>query len=870
MVTQVFEIGNYTFSPYAIPTFVTTAAILFLGLLVLIREWGTPVSVLFFLTTLAIGVWLFAFSWMYCAANEQIALWWAKAAYWGVSFIPAVIYHFTVAVLRLQQHFRKWVWASWILSGAFLAAILGTDGLVSGLYHYWWGYYPRYGWMSGLFLTFFIGMMVVSLRHYWVEYQRVTTGTHKLRIKSFMIAFAIAYIGAFDYLAKYGIAVYPFGYIPVLGFLVMSARTIWRYRLVDLNPAFAAGQILETMQGGVLVVDMEGKIRVVNRATCTMLGYRESELLGNSISSIVEFPEDLQPTSRKLIREGAIRDDAMVWLTKNGGQLDVSVSASEVLDQDNFPVGVVYVALDITERKRAEEALRVSEQRTRLIIETAYDAFISMDANGLIIDWNAQAETIFGWSREEAIGRSLADTIIPLKYRDAHQRGLKHFLATGEGTVFNKRIEITALHRDGHEFPVEMTITPIPLGTYIFNAFVHDITERKWAEEALRKAHNDLEVRVLKRTAELEKANKELKKVDKMKSDFVSTVSHELRTPLTSIKNAVDLLAKEKDWLLPEVQQRFLTMARRNIDRLARMINDILDFSKLEAGKLEVHFSEMSLNNVFRNVMATFQPQANANSIKLEMVYPEVLPTVYGDPDRIEQVLCNLLSNAFKFTPKGGQIIVSAKKEPQAVKVTVTDTGIGIPSDSQKRIFERFYQVGDSLTRTSTGTGLGLSIAKQLVEAHGGSISLESEAGKGTRFSFTLPVFSLRMARIATFEKHIRPFLSYPSFSLFLLEFTQIPTEVLDQVALAIRGALNRLTDYIILEPTVNSLMIILAGTPKAGAMVVRKKIEKALLDRSIFLKELSPSGLTILGPVTYPEDGTTPRQLINGVQLLD
>ncbi|MCI0526501.1 MAG: PAS domain S-box protein, partial [Nitrospira sp.] len=378
------------------------------------------------------------------------------------------------------------------------------------------------------------------------EYQRATTGTHKLRIKSFMIAFAIAYVGAFDYLAKYGIAVYPFGYIPVLGFLVMSARTIWRYRLVDLNPAFAAGQILETMQGGVLVVDMEGKIRVVNRATCTMLGYRESELLGNSISSIVESPEDLQPTSRKLIRKGAIRDDAMVWLTKSGERLDVSVSASEVLDQDNFPVGVVYVALDITERKRAEEALKLSEQRTRLIIETAYDAFISMDANGLIMDWNAQAEAIFGWSRKEAIGRSLSDTIIPLKYRDAHKRGLKHFLATGEGTVLNKRIEITALHRDGHEFPIEMTITPIPLGTYVFNAFVHDITERKWAEEALRKAHNELEVRVLKRTAELEKANEELKKVDKMKSDFVSTVSHELRTPLTSIKNAVDLLAKEK------------------------------------------------------------------------------------------------------------------------------------------------------------------------------------------------------------------------------------------------------------------------------------------------------------------------------------
>jgi PAS domain S-box-containing protein len=792
------------------------------------------------------------------------------------------MYHFTVALLRLQRRFRRSVWGGCILSGIFLTVTLQTDGLVSGLYHYGWGYYPRYGWVGGPFLVFFFCMMVMSLHHYWVEYQRAAFGTHKLRTRSFMIAFAIAYVGAFDYLAKYGIPVYPFGYIPVLGFLVMSARTIWRYRLIDLSPAFAANQILGTMSGGVLVADMEGRIRVVNQAACAMLGYREADLLERPISDIVEFPEDLQPTSRKLIREGAIRDHVMVWPVKNGGSLDVSVSASEVLDQDNFPVGVVYVALDISERRRSEEALRASEQRTRLIVETAYDAFISMDADGLITDWNAQAEAIFGWSREEAIGKYLADTIVPPKYRDAHKQGLKHFLATGEGRMLNKRIEVTALHRDGHEFPVEMTVTPIPLGTYVFNAFVHDITERKWAEEALRKAHDELEIRVQKRTAELERANEQLKKLDKMKSDFVSTVSHELRTPLTSIKNAVDLLAKEKEWLLPEVQQRFLTMASRNIDRLARMINDILDFSKLEAGKLEVHFSEMSLNSVLRNVIATFQTQANANSITLEMVYPKTSPSVYGDPDRIEQVLCNLLSNAFKFTPKGGRIVVSAKSGPQTVKVSVTDTGVGIPSDHQKRIFERFYQVGDTLTRTSTGTGLGLSIAKQLVEEHGGSISLESNEGNGSCFSFTLPIFSPRMVRIAGFEKKIRPFLSYPTFSLFLLELGKQETvslscpgpqsheEALDKVAVAIRGVLTRLTDYIISEPTFNGLMIVLAGTPKTGAMVVRKKIEKALLDHTIPLKESFPPGLTILGPVTYPEDGTAVRQLVNHVQLLD
>ncbi|MFQ5772873.1 MAG: PAS domain-containing protein, partial [bacterium] len=138
-----------------------------------------------------------------------------------------------------------------------------------------------------------------------------------------------------------------------------------------------------------------------------------------------------------------------------------------------------------------EESLRESEKRTRLIVDTAYDAFIGMDADGLITDWNAQAETTFGWSREEALGKKVSETIIPLHHRNGHQKGLKHFLATGEGTVFNKRIEISALHRDGHEFPVELSITPIRLKeSYLFSAFVHDITERKQATKALQESES--------------------------------------------------------------------------------------------------------------------------------------------------------------------------------------------------------------------------------------------------------------------------------------------------------------------------------------------------------------------------------------------
>ncbi len=370
VITQVFDLSNYVLNVSSIPTFVAALAILALGSLVLVHEQGSLVSLLFFLMTLTLTIWLFSFSWMYCAINPQVALLWAKTAYLGVPFIPSVIYHFTVTVLRIAQQHKKLAWISWLLSLFFCAAALGTDTFISGLYHYWWGYYPKYGWLGTVFLAFFFSMLVMSLRHYWVEYCKAKPGTHKLRARSFMVAFAIAYIGSFDYLAKYGVAVYPFGYIPIFGFLAMAARTIWCYRLVDLTPSFAASQILETMQGAVLVVDLEGNIRVINRAACTMLGYQESELLGAPMATIVEPPPDAKISLPGFVGTGGIRGHGMVWYSKDGRRIDVSVSASAVMDQNHQPVGTVYVALDITELKQAEEETRLLQTMTVAISES--------------------------------------------------------------------------------------------------------------------------------------------------------------------------------------------------------------------------------------------------------------------------------------------------------------------------------------------------------------------------------------------------------------------------------------------------------------------------------------------------------------------
>ncbi len=241
---------------------------------------------------------------------------------------------------------------------------------------------------------------------------------------------------------------------------------------------------------------------------------------------------------------------------------------------------------------------------------------------------------------------------------------------------------------------------------------------------------------------ELELANKKLKELDQLKSDFISVVSHELRTPLTSIKAFTELIIM-KPRMTGEKRNRLLTIINNETDRLARLINDILDLTKIEAGKLSWHVTRVSLSEIIRNSVNSMQSLADNKSLSIIMNVPASLPTLYGDRDRLIQVITNILSNAVKFTPDGGTISINAftENDPRyQIMVKISDTGVGIPSRDFDVIFEKFRRSGDVLTTHAEGTGLGLAITKQIVEYHGGRIWAESTPGKGSSFSFILPL----------------------------------------------------------------------------------------------------------------------------------
>jgi signal transduction histidine kinase/CheY-like chemotaxis protein len=293
-----------------------------------------------------------------------------------------------------------------------------------------------------------------------------------------------------------------------------------------------------------------------------------------------------------------------------------------------------------------------------------------------------------------------------------------------------------------------------------FNEMLGQIQER---EGALRKVHEELERRVRSRTAELAAANqalelqnREVERATRLKSKFLASMSHELRTPLNAIVGFSDLLAEQTAGQLNDKQKRFVNHIKQGSSHLLQLINDILDLSKIEAGQLELRCEDFRVQEALPEVLSTIRPLAMAKNIQVQ----HKLRTdwaVYADRVRFKQILYNLLSNAVKFTPKDGRIDIDCREDGNAVRISVTDTGIGIRAEDQMVVFEEFRQVEGNPGAPNEGTGLGLAITKRLVEQQGGKISLESETGKGSRFAFTLPVGAKISSEILSVGERANP-----------------------------------------------------------------------------------------------------------------
>ena len=497
--------------------------------------------------------------------------------------------------------------------------------------------------------------------------------------------------------------------------------------------------IVESSDDAIISKSLDGIITSWNAGAQRIFGYSADEVIGKPITVLI--PQDLWHEETEILerlRSGERVDHfETTRVRKDGSIIAISLTISPIRDTAGAITGISKIARDVTEHKEmlvreaASHAEMLAERKFRELIESAPDAILQVDSMGLIVLANRTAELVFGYSRDELIGMSV-DALVPEAARSGHAAHRQAFEAAGESRPMGLGLDLCAVRRDGTEFPVEISLSPNRTeGGINITAVIRDVTERKRAEQQI----HSLE---LSYTAELETRHKEAERLNQLKSEFIASVSHELRTPLHTIIGFAELLGEEGVGSLNEKQRRFVHHIQTDSEHLLGLINDVLDLSRIEAGGLVVQTEALSLQTAITEAVSAIRPQVSGKQI---VVREDQIPNavVVADPLRVRQILYNLLSNGVKFTDPGGEVVVTAIVDGDAVQITVADTGLGISSEECGRIFDKFYQVGYTTTGVRQGAGLGLTICKQLVEIQCGRIWVESEPGKGSRFHFTLP-----------------------------------------------------------------------------------------------------------------------------------
>jgi PAS domain S-box-containing protein len=390
-------------------------------------------------------------------------------------------------------------------------------------------------------------------------------------------------------------------------------------------------------------------------------------------------------------------------------------------------------------RVTAKNDLSLTESRFRKLLEAAPDAILEVDAEGRIVLINEAAEKMFGYTREEFMGLHV-DQLVPNAMRAHHHQHRASYTAHPQSRPMGTGLELKAQRKDGSLLPVEISLSPNRVGDELrVIAVVRDISPRKQIEDRLKSIQEQYTGELAAKNQQLEARNRDVERANRLKSEFLASMSHELRTPLHTIIGFSELLSEEVEGALSPKQKRFVGHILQDSRHLLELINEILDLSKIESGKLELQLTTFPFTACLDEVVSGILPQALAKEIRLEN-RNTFRNTLHADRLRVKEILYNLLSNAVKFTPESGVVWVESTVDGGSLLITVGDTGIGIRPEELENVFEKFYQVGSTTKGTREGTGLGLPITRKLAELHGGWVSAESTPGKGSRFTFAIPL----------------------------------------------------------------------------------------------------------------------------------
>lgn len=617
---------------------------------------------------------------------------------------------------------------------------------------------------------------------------------------------------------------------------------------------------------GVCISDAQGFVEWVNPGFEKITGYSQAEVVGRRPGALLQGP-DTDPATisymRSRLEEGAPFRVEVLNYHKDGHAYWSDLSVQPVRDDSGTITNFIALKHDATDRKHTEARITAAEQQLRGVLESVVDGIITIDEHGTIQTANAAAIRIFGYSLEELVGSNVK-LLMPEPYHSAHDGYLRNFLTTGERKIIGIGREVVGQRKNGETFPLELAVSELVLnGRRIFTGLTRDITERK--------------------------------RLERMKTEFISTVSHELRTPLTAIRGALNLVLKKESATLTDKARHMIEMAERNSERLTFLINDILDLEKIEGGKLSFDFGATDLAALAARAIEDNEGYARKHGVNLTLASLDHPALVKADPHRLLQVFANLISNAVKFSPPDGVVEVSLVAQQGRYKVSVRDHGAGIPAHFRDRIFQRFAQADSSDSRDKGGTGLGLSITKAIVERHFGRVGFTDAPGGGTIFHFDLPALVelveaeetggarvliceddadwsrvlQRMVRdaglvadLAATARAARELLSRRTYQLMLLDLTLPDENGLDLLADLRKRPDTEHLPVLVVSGSAHEGKATTPGNPLAVADWLQKPVDQARLARA--LRSVLPAGLR--PRVLHVEDDPDLVQLVRSL----
>jgi PAS domain S-box-containing protein len=500
---------------------------------------------------------------------------------------------------------------------------------------------------------------------------------------------------------------------------VLVFRDVTERRRADRAARFLAS-IIESSDDAIIGKDVNGIITSWNSAAERLFGYTAAEAIGRSIAIIAppDRANEMPAILDRIKRGEQVQHFDTMRRAKDGRLVPISLTVSPIKDRDGRIIGASKIARDISERKKAEQALREERGRLHATLNGIGDGVIVTDAKGHVTMMNPVAESLTGW-KEEAVARPLDEVfcIINEQTRQEVENPVKRVIR--EGVVVGLANHTILIAKDTTERPIDDSAAPIKdeQGRVAGVVLVfRDNTERRRTEAALREA-------------------------DRRKDEFLATLAHELRNPLAPIRNAVQVFR------IKEVPDPQLQSARDIIDRqvqqMARLVDDLLDVSRITRGKIQLRKERIDLPAAVRSAVEAVRPLIDAQAHQLTITLPPQPVCLDADPIRLAQVVSNLLHNAAKFTEKGGHVWLTVEKQGGEIAISVRDTGIGIAAEHLPHLFAMFYQVVPALERSQGGLGIGLALVKGLVELHGGSAEARSGGpGKGSEVTVRLPVAS--------------------------------------------------------------------------------------------------------------------------------